>query len=161
MKKFLKEKLVKEIMTKKVYSVHMNEPVDKILRLFADNKIMSLPVLDNDKKVCGIITQRDVDLKFEKLEAPLSINLLGSVLYLSDLDEFNLEVKKKLGQFAVDIMTAPALTINEDASLQDVLKLMDNNNVFRIPVVNSNEELVGIVTNTDIIKELIKEGNAL
>jgi CBS domain-containing protein len=161
MKKFLKEKLVKEIMTKKVASVHVNEPVEKILRLFADNKVMTLPVLDNEKKVCGIITQKDVDIKFEKLDAPLSINLLGSVLYLSDIDEFNLEVKKKLGQFAVDIMTAPALTINEDASLQDVLKLMDENNIFRIPVVNANEELVGIITNSDIIKELIKEGKFL
>jgi len=161
MKKFLQEKIVKDIMTKKVISVHLNEPVDKIMKLFAGNKVMSLPVVDKDKKVCGVITQKDIDLKFEKLEAPVSINLLGSVLYLNDLDEFNLELKKKLGQFAVDIMTTPALTINGECSLQDVLEFMDDNDNFSIPVVNDDEELVGIITNNDIIKELIKEGKTL
>lgn len=161
MKKFLKERRIKDIMCKKIISAQANTPVKKIIDLFTANKVMSIPVLDKDDRLMGLITQKDIDLRFESVDAPLSINLLGSVLYLDDLDIFNQELKKKLGQFAVDIMTTPAISINEGASLEDVLKLMDDNNIFRVPVVDDQEKLVGMITNTDIIKELIKEGKKI
>jgi len=161
MKKFLKEKLVKDIMSRKVITAVTNTPVRKIIDLFAANKVMSIPVVDKDNRVKGIITQKDIDLRFENIDAPLSLNILGSIFYLDDLEKFNEELKKKLGQFAVDIMTSPALAITEDSSLDEVLKYMDKNNIYRIPVVDKDDNLVGMVTNTDIIRELISEGKKL
>ncbi len=161
MKKFLTEKLVKDIMSKKIITAAANTPVRKIIDLFASNKVMSIPVVDQENRLQGIITQKDIDIRFENIDTPVSITLLGSVFYLEDLEKFNEALKKKLGQFAVDIMTAPSPAIREDATLDAVLKYMDENTIFRIPVVNESGHLVGMVTNSDIIQELIREGKRI
>ena len=95
MKKFLKEKLAKDIMSKKVITVLTNTPVRQIIDLFTANKVMSIPVVDKENRVKGIITQKDVDLRFENIETPFSINILGSVIYLDDLENTFTKVRQK------------------------------------------------------------------
>ncbi len=161
MKKFLKEKTAKDIMTTDVYSVRVNSPVKEIIKKFLNKNVMSLPVIDNEDKVAGIITERDITIRLEDIEMPASINILGSVIYLDNMDSFNETLKKKLGQLAADIMTTPPLTLNMNANVHEILEFMEKNSIYRVPIVDDSEKLVGIVTNTDIIKELIKEGKKL
>ena len=53
---------------------------------------------------------------------------------------------------ATDIMSRPLITVKEDTDLYDVSKKMVKHKIRRLPVVNDNNTLVGIVTVTDIIK---------
>ncbi len=50
-----------------------------------------------------------------------------------------------------DIMTDPAIVVNEDASVEDAAKVMRTHNIGSVPVVNENDALVGIVTDRDIV----------
>jgi len=52
---------------------------------------------------------------------------------------------------AIEIMSAPVVTINEDASLEEAAKLMSRKRIKKLPVV-SDEKLVGIITSTDLVK---------
>ncbi|HRY91347.1 MAG TPA: CBS domain-containing protein [Candidatus Gracilibacteria bacterium] len=158
MKKFLKEKRATDLMTKKVYSVKINTPVKKIVELFAETGVVSVPVVDKDRKVKGIIRARDLDLRFEEFNPPISINLLGSILYLDDLAGFQREMKKKFGMLASDIMIKKVRTMPQEATLHQLLRTMEKHGIYRLPIVNKKGQLVGMVTNTDIIRELIKEG---
>jgi CBS domain-containing protein len=161
MKKFLSNRLAADIMTKKVITVEKGTPVHEIYRLFLKNNIMGVPVIDKDKKVIGIVTERDLAVRAEEVDTPASVNLLGSIIYLGDMTRYNEMLKKQLGQLAVDVMTSPVKTLPEDTPLAEILLLMDKDHINRIPIVDSADKLTGIVTRTDIIRELIKEGKNL
>lgn len=158
MKKFLAQRLAKDIMTRKVLYIEKGTPVHDIFRIFMQNNIMGVPVVDNDKKVVGIVTERDLAVREKEIPPPAAVNLLGSVVYLGDMEKYNQRLRKKLGQLATDVMTSPAMTLNETATLSEVLEFMERHGVNRVPIVDNRDKLCGIVTRTDIIKELIKEG---
>jgi CBS domain-containing protein len=161
MKTFLNGKLARDIMTRKVITVEKGTPVRTIYRLFLQNNIMGVPVVDKDKKVIGIVTERDLAVRTEDIDAPASVNLLGSVIYLEDISRYNTELKKKLGQLAVDVMTSPVHTLSENTPLKEIILFMDEHKINRVPITDENDRIAGIVTRTDIIREIVKEGKNL
>jgi CBS-domain-containing membrane protein len=62
-----------------------------------------------------------------------------------------------MGQLAVDVMSSPAKTMREDAPIGEILEFMDKEGINRVPIIDAYNRLCGIVTRTDIIKELIRE----
>ena len=144
-------------MTKKVISVEKGTPIHEIYRIFLKNNIMGVPVVDKEGLVAGIVTERDLAVREEDIKTPASVNLLGSIVYLEDMDKYNELLKKKMGQLAVDVMSNPAKTLREDASIGEIIEFMDNEGINRVPIIDPNNRLCGIVTRTDIIKELIRE----
>lgn len=161
MKKYLKERLAKDFMTKKVITLKPEMTVHEIFKIFLKNKIMGAPVVDKGDMVIGMVTERDLAVREEDIEVPASFNLLGSIIYLGDLGKFEGLMKKKFGQMAMDIMSKPPLVLNENASLAEILNLMDQHNINRVPIVDEKSKLAGIVTRTNILKEITKEGKAL
>eukprot|EP00246_Nothoceros_aenigmaticus_P007418 TRINITY_DN21198_c0_g1_i1.p1 TRINITY_DN21198_c0_g1~~TRINITY_DN21198_c0_g1_i1.p1 ORF type:complete len:235 (-),score=20.34 TRINITY_DN21198_c0_g1_i1:581-1285(-) len=88
-------------------------------------EISGLPVIDKDLKCVGVLSRKD------KTRAPNGL-------------------KSKVG----DVMTTPALTLSADKTVQDAAILMLKNKIHRIPVVNDANQVVGIVTRTDIFTAL-------
>lgn len=158
MKKFLQERRAKDIMTKEVHAIEPGTSVHDIFRLFLAKKIMGAPVTDKNGKVIGIVTERDLAIREENVKVPESVSVLGSVVYLENLDTFQSLLKKKIGQLATDVMTSPVFTLPEDASLGEILNFMEEHKVNRVPIVNQKDELVGIITRTDILREIAREG---
>jgi CBS domain-containing protein len=157
MKTYLQNRLAREFMTKKVVTVEKGTPVHDIYRLFLKHNIMGVPVVDKEGFVAGIVTERDLAVRDEEIKAPASVNLLGSIVYLEDMDKYNHELKKKMGQLAVDVMSSPAKTLRDDASIGDIIEFMDKEGINRVPITDANNKLCGIVTRTDVIRELIRE----
>jgi len=157
MKTYLKNRLARDFMTREVISVEKGTSVHEIYRLFLKKNIMGVPVVDKDGLVMGMVTERDLSVREEEIKTPASVNLLGSIVYLEDMDKYNDHLKKKMGQLAVDVMSSPAKTLREDAPIGEVLEFMDNERINRVPITDANNRLCGIVTRTDIIKELIRE----
>jgi len=139
-KKFLKT-LVTEIMTPAFISTSVNSTIDEASKIMVENDIGCLPVFfDEECSLGGIITERDI---------------------ISSVAE--LPVKEKVS----DYMTKKVITVNEKTSLIECLKKMVESNIRRMPIVNDEEKLTGILTasdvliyldNPEIIKRL-KEGN--
>ncbi len=90
-----------------------------------ENSFSALPVVDSDQNLIGIITESDL----------LKVLLEGR-------DEQNLT--------AESLMTKNPTSISEDTPLSDVIKLLDDKNLVRVPVVKNNK-LVGIVTRRDLL----------
>jgi CBS domain-containing protein len=158
---FLKTRVAGDIMTGKVITIEKGTLVHDIYRLFLKNNIMGAPVIDNDGKVIGIVTERDLAVRAEEIDTPASVNLLGSIIYLKDISRFNDGLRKKLGQLAVDVMTSPVRTLPKRTPLNEIILFMDEHHINRVPIVDDADKLVGIVTRTDIIKEMVKEGKNL
>ena len=97
--------------------------VGDALRLMAENKIGGIPVISKERKLKGIVTNRD--LRFEK----------------------------KLNKKIVEVMTTENLvTANEDVDLVKAENILQNHKIEKLPVIDKNDFLVGLITFKDIIK---------
>ena len=118
--------------TKNVKMISSDKGLFNVCRIMKENKIGSVIVVDesNHKNPIGIITERDI------------VNYLSS-------PEGNLLMQVK------EIMSRPLITALETQSLLDALRTMQKNNFRRLPIVNKDGKLVGIITDKDIFKAII------
>jgi len=147
---------VKEIMTKAVVSVNRDSTIDEIAQVLIDNKVSGLPVLSDGGYLVGVVTEGDLLRREMSPRLPEFINILGAVIYYHGVERYNEDFKKILAQTASDIMTEDLITVKEDTDISEVAKLMLNNNIKQIPVVDGSK-LIGIVSRADIVKLLLKQ----
>lgn len=117
---------INRVMTKEVITAHPEDTVEEAVKKMVQHDIECLPVVTNDQILAGLITFRDVVTKF---------------LHQSSC---------KQGMEVSEIMSKNITTCTPDCTVLDVAKIMKNKNRRRIPIVNSNGKLIGIVTNTDL-----------
>ncbi len=155
MDNILSTTLVDTFMTKEVQSVKKAETIKNLLDLMGKNGILGAPVVDDENQVIGIVTESDLIKHFTTLENPAGIPLLGSLVSLG-ADEFNQQLLEHCAETIEALMTSPVITIHGDATLLEAVDLMSKEKVNRLPVVEGEGRLVGIITRTDIVQELAK-----
>jgi len=129
--RFAKTK-VTEVMIKNPIFTTPDEKISATELIMIKKNVGGLPVVDNQKslRVIGIITQRDIRL----------------ARFAVSLDSPYTTVK--------DLMTAEPYCVNKDDTINDVLDLMFEKKVERLPVVNNNNELIGLILQQDILKKI-------
>ncbi len=144
---------VSDIMTKDVVAVSPDDLVSDIARLLTAQKIHGVPVVDKSGRVLGIITETDFFTKGnDGLYIPSFIDLMQkNKLFKAAPLRKRGELKKILKASAKDIMTKGCITINPDADVKDLLKLLRDKNLHTVPVVDNSGVLCGIVTLADMI----------
>ncbi|MDD2586595.1 MAG: CBS domain-containing protein [Syntrophomonadaceae bacterium] len=147
--------IAKDIMTRDVITVTPEERVEKVVALLVDNKISGIPVVDADRKVVGIITEKDLMVKASELRVPFYVTLFDSIIFLENPIRFNNELKKYTASRVKDAMTKKVLVVEEDTPVNEIVTILQNKKVNRVPVVR-NGKLVGIITRNDILKSLVK-----
>lgn len=150
------KKEVSKFMTKDVVAVHENDEMKKVFKLMDKHGILGLPVLSDEGGVVGIVTESDLLPHFKTLKNPKIINVLGSLVYLENLKDFNENLKDHCAQIVKDIMNTDVATIRDNATLNEVIDLMAERKVSRLPVIGEMGELVGIVTRKDVVHEIAK-----
>ncbi len=150
---------VKDIMSSPAISVNEEQPLQDVLELLAKHRFSGVPVVDADNKVIGVISDTDIIRYSQTINIiPLS-NLSGWISPYADISDLasvrkGLELlhKTKIGQ----VMTKKVYTIGEDATGSDVAQIMNRRKINRVPVVDNNEKLVGIVTRSDMVQCMVK-----
>lgn len=132
--------LVKDHMTSPVVSISSDTGLSEAHKIMADNKVRRLPVVENNKLV-GIISLNDV------LEAKPSDASSLSIWELNYLVA-NLKIK--------DIMCSTVFSLSPDATIADAARMMLDKKFSGIPVTE-NDELIGIITESDIFRMLAAE----
>jgi CBS domain-containing protein len=155
MENILKKK-AKEFMTKNVIAVKENESIKHLFKLLDKGGILGVPVIDGKRRVIGIVTETDLIKHFTTLKAPSSVNLLGGIVYLDNIQDFNKQLKEHCAETVKDLMFKPTITVTENTTLLEILNIMSDNQITRLPVVNSKKQLTGIITRTDVVHQLAK-----
>ncbi len=130
---------VSDIMSKDVKVEEQNQNIFAVSKIMSDNNIGSVIIIDNyDKRnPVGILTERDM------------IRILGSL-------------KPHLLQTPIkELMTHPIIPLSSQATIADALNLMQEKKIRRIPIVDKNNNLVGIITEKDIFNMLMKNKDLL
>lgn len=146
----------RDIMTRDVLSVSIDDKVEKVARLLVDNKISGVPVVDNKQQVVGMVTEKDLMTKARDLKIPFYVTLFDSIIFLENPLKFNEELRKYTAVKVRDIMTTRVVTVEEDTALSEIVDLLTKRKINRVPVVR-NRKLVGIITRNDVLKALVNQ----
>lgn len=83
------------------------------------------------------------------------MTLFDSIIFLENPIRFNNDLKKYTAVFVEDAMTGNVVVVEEDTEINDIVKLMQNKRINRVPVVRHGK-LVGIITRNDVLKSMVK-----
>ena len=150
-------KTVAEIMTANPTTVSPQTSLQEAIRILADKKISGLPVVDDSGKLVGVISETDLTWQATGVDAPPYVMFLDSVIYLQNPAKHNQEVHKALGQTVKEAMSDRPVTIQEDKLVREAARIMHEKKLRRLPVVNSQSQLVGIITQGDVIRMMAAE----
>ncbi|AXV36845.1 MAG: CBS domain-containing protein [Methanobacteriaceae archaeon] len=154
---------VEEAMEKDVIVLKTDDKISDVAQILRKNNISGAPVIDDDQKVIGMISEGDI-MKLIEVHSP-NINLIlpapFDLIELPVRMEYELEVlsrgvKKAAAVKVEEIMTKNIISIKKDASISDAATLMDSHDINRLPVVDEDNKLIGIITRGDIIGALVK-----
>ena len=145
--------IVREYMTKNVISVSPEEDISLIPSMMSQFNISRIVVIKENKPI-GIITSRDIIPKGKYLT--FKIQSKGFKNAFNEKKTNDAKLRKPI--MIKDMMTTDPLVIDEGANLFEAAKIMIENRISGIPVVNNSQEIVGIITKTDIIKAIADMG---
>jgi CBS domain-containing protein len=151
--------LVKDVMSKEVVTISESDNLAQLIAKFRTYNYHTLPVIDDEKKVSGIVNSEDI-MKVCLPHNPVLEKLLEST-HLYDTEEediLEIDLSEDLGTTVKvsDIMNTHLVTIEEHMTIADARKSMKLHNIQRIPVTKEGI-LVGFITLFDIIIALFKE----
>ncbi len=146
---------VKEGMTVKVTSLSPEMNAREALDLLLKMEISGLPVVDSNNKLIGMFTEKGV----LRTLLPGYIEKVGTFTYHENPKMIKQKVAALATMTVKEIMREDVITVNEETALSEVARIMLVQKVRRLPVLNNNKELVGIIARVDVLKALFAEQN--
>lgn len=151
---------VESLMTRQVVAVNPETRFESLVKVLDDNRIAGVPVVSKEGQVIGVVSEGDLVLKLEHSDRKMA-SYWRAVIESSPREaarRLAADLDKAIGRTAHEIMTAPAITIHPDASSAEAAHIMHTRQVNRLPVVDADGRLVGIVSRGDLLKALIQHG---
>jgi CBS domain-containing protein len=145
-------KTVADVMTHNPVTVNPQTALKEAIKLLAENKISGLPVVDEGGKLVGVISETDLMWQETGVEPPPYIMLLDSVIYLQNPARYEKEIHKALGQTVAEVMSDKPIAIESNRSVKEAAHIMHEKKIRRLPVLDRQGQLVGIITRGDIIR---------
>ncbi len=148
----------RDIMTQDVVTINPQASIEDLARLFESRKISGVPVLEQDGRLVGIVTQTDLVKRSRDLELPPALNILDLHMFLETPSGFKRRLEKMLGDTVREVMTPEPISITPDMPVKEIAALMDRKKVHTLPVVDRGK-LVGIVGKMDLIRGLARQSS--
>jgi len=137
-------------MTRNIIVVEEDTSINNLIRIFMDNKISCVPVVNDEKKLVGIVTKTDVLGHFMDIDLHISVkDTLQDILEFSS-EQRDLETVPETEMKVRAIMTPNPITTGEDTTVESLAKTMVNNKIHRLIITRDNE-IAGIVSTLDIL----------
>jgi CBS domain-containing protein len=133
---------VNDVMTTTVVAVKQGASYKEMAALLRKYRVSAFPVLDDDQKVIGIVSEADLLAK-----AALNADRGGEITAMVH----HKELTKADGVTAGDLMTSNVVTVTPDDTVEQAARLMYHLQVKRLPVVDAGGYLVGIVSRADLL----------
>jgi CBS domain-containing protein len=145
-----KDSRARDIMTPSPKKVNLDSPLDEVALLLLSSTFTGLPVVDGENRPIGVISQGDL---IYKAGMPMRLGLLAE----SDRGKVSPVLEALAARKASEVMTQPAVTIEQDKLVTDAVNLMLKRQVKRLPVVDTDGRLVGILSRVDVFHTILRE----
>ena len=132
--------LVRERMSSKPVTIGASVPITEALRVMRQNQVRRLPVLDEEGRLIGIVSEKD--LLYASPSPATSLSIYEMHYMLSHLQ-------------VTELMTTDVTTVTPNTPLEEAARIMADNKIGGLPVIEDGR-LVGIITETDIFKVFLE-----
>ncbi len=150
-------KTVAEVMTPNPITVEPETDLNQAIKIMAEKQISGLPVVDGEGKLIGVISETDLMWQETGLEPPPYIMFLDSIIYLQNPARHEKEIHKVLGQTVKEVMSDKPIAISPDKSLREAARLMHDKKIRRLPAIDSEGRVIGILTRGDIVRMMAED----
>lgn len=145
--------MLKDIMTKNVLTLSPNDSLEDAAKLLVENKISGAPVIDAFNNVIGVLTEGDLVKQQKPLTKPLYLMFLDSSFPLN-FKTINEELEAMTAITVAQLMSKEVVSLHEYDEISNAAELMLKKNINRLPIINDDGQLLGIVTRHDVIKAM-------
>lgn len=136
----------RDIMTGTVVTVQPDTSVQEAADLMAVKKVSGVPVIDPAKHVVGVLSEKDFLSRMGPGGPKTFMDVIARCLVAKGCAALAIR-EKKVG----DIMTSPAITVAQDTNLLAISTLLKEKNINRVPVIDQQGALTGIISREDIV----------
>jgi len=137
----------RDIMTEKVFFVKSDSPSEEVARMMATESITGVPVVEAEGRVIGVISEKDFLFSLGSKDTRSFMDVVAHCL--KNKGCLALSMRK---QTAEDIMTSPAITVNDETPVFQIAGLLTEKKINRVPVTDKKGKLIGIVARSDLIQ---------
>lgn len=154
-KRFLNTVTAAQLMTRNVLLVEQTMPLVQAATILADNKVTGAPVVNQENRLVGIVSEKD----FLK-EMGFGFNPSFMQIATHCLHDKSCMIKNLHGKTIADIMTKPPVAGTPEMTIGSISTIFTHQNINRLPIVDSEGLIAGIVTRTDLARafHLFTEG---
>ncbi|WP_329267807.1 CBS domain-containing protein [Streptomyces sp. NBC_01451] len=150
----MKHDKVGSVMTTEVVRVTYGTPFKEVARLLADHRISGLPVVDEDEKVIGVVSETDLMLRQAATPDPYEPKRRHRLAGLTR--GARRRAGKAEARTAGRLMTEPPVTVHADDTIVEAARTMAKRRIERLPVLDEEQRLVGIVTRRDLLQVFLR-----
>jgi len=144
--------LAKDLMATKLVSISPDSSVLDAAEAMLRNHVSGLPVVDSAGDLVGMITAGDLT---RRAEIATELHRGGFAEFKAGKERLATDYVRAHGKHVSQVMTRILHTVAEDAPVQEIVNIMDQHDVKRVPVTERGK-LVGLVSRTDILRALVK-----
>lgn len=148
------ELTARDIMVTDVISVGLDTSIEELSDILLKNRISGTPVVDEDDRLIGIVSEADIIVKDSDLHFPRIFKLLGGIIYLESLNKFKKNLVKHMATKVKDIMTKKVKTAGPDTPVNKIADMMLEDNINRVPVIDEDNKVLGIITRADLVRTI-------
>jgi CBS-domain-containing membrane protein len=139
-----------DIMTREVITVHEDASVESVARLLAERGISAVPVVDNQNRVIGVLSEGDL---LHRVETGTERRRSWWLDMLASTDKLAEDYVKSHGGKAKDVMTRDVISVTETTAVAEIAVLLETNRIKRVPVLRDGK-LIGIVSRANLVRAL-------
>ncbi|MFI6335749.1 CBS domain-containing protein [Streptomyces sp. NPDC050535] len=150
----MKHDKVGSVMVTEVVRALYGTPFKEVARLLAEHRISGLPVIDEDEKVIGVISETDLMVRQARTPGPGRPKRRFRLAELTHAARG--QAAKAHARTAGQLMSVPPVTVRADNTIAEAARTMTRSRVERLPVVDEEDRLVGIVTRRDQIQVFLQ-----
>ncbi|MER6103338.1 CBS domain-containing protein [Streptomyces sp. NPDC001832] len=149
----MRHRTVAELMTRDVVRARRDLQFKEIVKLLAENDVTAVPVVDELDRPMGVVSEADLLRKSSDRGDP------SGLTPIPHLEAW--ERAKAEGASAEELMSAPAVCARPEWTVVEAARLMEVQNVKRLPVVDETDKLLGIVSRGDLLRVFLRHDDAI
>ena len=135
-----------DVMTRDVASVLEGTPLKDVAQIMAERRVSGVPVISSEGRVTGMISEKDFLATMAGGRAETFMEVITQCLRGGACLAAPIRAK-----FAKDIMTSPAIIVNEQTPILEVAEMLTIKEINRVPVVDKDARMVGIISRADVV----------
>jgi CBS domain-containing protein len=152
-------KTAADIMNADVPSVSPGDDARTSIDLMAKTEVGAVPVVDEERRVVGIVSESDLILSDEEsdLHLPHYLNIMGGIVFIGSMKGFEERLNKAFATDVAELMTPDPIVVHTDDGADLVAKTIADKHHNHLPVIDADGRLAGMVTRADALAALVDD----